>query len=111
MGTENQNGVNYLRLKAASVTLSAKDQELHFRFQHYLMKHSSVNGLVNDKTVSDLYDMLLENSRKYLDIQPAAPSVGSMQSKGKDYPNTQKQSSGRNFLQILVSSVVQWITG
>ena len=75
------------------------------------MKHSSVNGLVNDKTVSDLYDMLLENSRKYLDIQPAAPSVGSMQSKGKDYPNTQKQSSGRNFLQILVSSVVQWITG
>ena len=25
-------------LKAASVTLSAKEPELHFRFQHYLMK-------------------------------------------------------------------------
>ena len=31
-------------LKAASMTLSAKEPELNFRFQHYLMKHSSVNG-------------------------------------------------------------------
>ena len=84
-------------LKAASVTLSAKEPELHFRFQHYLMKHSSVNGLVNDKTVSDLYDMLLEHSRKYLDVQPAVPLAGAMQAKGKDYPNAQKQSSSRNF--------------
>ena len=38
-------------LKAASVALSAKEPELHFRFQHYLMKHSSVNGLVNEQTV------------------------------------------------------------
>ena len=38
-------------LKAVSVALSAKEPELHFRFQHYLMKHSSVNGLVNEQTV------------------------------------------------------------
>ena len=72
-------------LKAATMTLSAKEPELNFRFQHYLMKHSSVNGLVNDKTVNDLYDMLLEHSRKYLDVQPATPIAGAMQTKSKEF--------------------------
>ena len=70
-------------LKVASVALGAKEPELAFRFQHYLLKHSSVNGLVDEKTVQDLYDMLLENPRKYLDTQPAAPAAGALQSKDK----------------------------
>ena len=83
-------------LKVASGALSAKAPELAFRFQHYLMKHSSVNGLVNEKTVSDLYDMLLENSRKYLDAQPAVPSAGALQTKGREYFNSQKQPPGKS---------------
>ena len=47
----------------ASAALSAKEPELYFRFQHYLMKHSSVNGLVNEQTVQEMYEMLLESSR------------------------------------------------
>ena len=62
-------------LKVASAALSAKEPELYFRFQHYLMKHSSVNGLVNETTVQEMYDMLLENSRKYLDYQPSTPAA------------------------------------
>ena len=38
-------------LKAAASALTEKDQEFQFRFQHYLMKHSSVNGLVSEQTV------------------------------------------------------------
>ena len=36
-------------LRTASTALSDKEPELYFRFQHYLMKHSSVNGLVNEQ--------------------------------------------------------------
>ena len=56
--------------------------------------------------------MLLENSRKYLDVQPAAPLAGATQAKGKDYPNAQKQSSGRNFLPntcFFCGSVYHWM--
>ena len=96
-------------LKAASVALSATEPELHFRFQHYLMKHSSVNGLVNEQTVSDLYSMLLDNSRQYLDVQPAVPSAGAMQAKGREYPNSQKQPPGRNFSSEYL--LLLWISG
>ena len=75
------------------------------------MKHSSVNGLVNEKTVSDSYNMLLENSRKYLDVQPAAPLAGATQAKGKDYLMLRSSRLVGIFLRIHVSSVDQWITG
>ena len=35
-------------LRMASAALS-QDPELYFRFNHFLMEHSSVNGLVNEK--------------------------------------------------------------
>ena len=38
-------------LRTASQALSEQDSELQFRFQHYIMKHSSVNGLVDEQTV------------------------------------------------------------
>ena len=37
-------------LKVAASALTEKEPELQFRFQHYLMKHSSVNGLVSNAT-------------------------------------------------------------
>ena len=83
-------------LKVASTALSAKEPELSFRFQHYLMKHSSVNGLVNEKTVQDLYDMLLESSRKYLDFQPSTPAANVAQTKGKENVSSQKQATGNS---------------
>ena len=48
-------------LRTASTALSEREPELYFRFQHYLMKHSSVNGLVNEQIVQEMYDMFLEN--------------------------------------------------
>ena len=60
------------------------------------MKHSSVNGLVNEQTVQDLYDMLLENSRKYLDIQPSMPAANAAQTKGKENFSSQRQAAGKN---------------
>ena len=68
-------------LRIASTALSDKGPEFYFRFQHYLMKHSSVNGLVNEQTVQEMYDMLVENSRKYLDNSPSLPDAKSMQTK------------------------------
>ena len=59
-------------LKAASSALSEKDLELQFRFQHYLMKHSSVNRLVSEQTVQEMYDMTVENARRFLDTPSSA---------------------------------------
>ena len=38
-------------LRVASTALN-QDPELYFRFNHFLMEHSSVNGLVNEKQLS-----------------------------------------------------------
>ena len=83
-------------LKVASAALSAKEPELYFRFQHYLMKHSSVNGLVNEKTVQEMYDMLLDNSRRYLVFQPSTPAANAAQTKGKENVSSQRQATGNN---------------
>ena len=60
------------------------------------MKHSRVNGLVSEKTVQDLYDILLETSRKYLDIQPSMPAANAAQTKGKENFSSQRQVAGNN---------------
>ena len=70
-------------LRTASTALSEKDPELYFRFQHYLMKHSAVNGLVDETTVQQMYDMIVENARKYLDV-PSTADAKALQSEGKD---------------------------
>ena len=59
-------------LKAAATSLVAKDQEFAFRFQHYLMKHSSINGLSSEQTVQELYEMIVDNARGYVDANPNA---------------------------------------
>ena len=58
------------------------------------MEHSSVNGLVNETTVQQMYDMIVENARKYLDT-PAAPDAKALRSKGKDRKKTQEQTTGK----------------
>ena len=40
-------------LRSSALVLSERDPELQCRFQHYLMKHSSVNGLVDETIVQD----------------------------------------------------------
>ena len=54
-------------LKAAAQSLVSKDPEFSFQFRHYLMKHSSVNGLVSEQTVQQLYQMITDNARVYVD--------------------------------------------
>ena len=73
-------------LRTASSALSEKDSDLHFRFQHYMMKHSSVNGLVNEQIVQEMYDMIVENSRRFLDT-PSSMDAKAVQAKGR-YRNT-----------------------
>ena len=50
-----------------------------------MMKHSAVNGLVSEDTVRQMYDMIIENARKYLDL-PATVDARALQ-KGKDRKN------------------------
>ena len=96
MDTENQNQVSYLKpLKVASSALTEKEPELQFRFQHYLMKHSSVNGLVSEQTVQEMYDMIVENARRFLDT-PSSADAKALQSRGKDRKRPQDQGAAKN---------------
>ena len=65
-------------LRTASQALSEQDSELQFRFQHYIMKHSSVNGLVDEQTVQEMYEMNVENSRRFLDT-PSSTDAKALQ--------------------------------
>ena len=78
-------------LRTASSALSEKDSDLHFRFQHYIMKHSSVNGLVNEQTVQEMYDMIVENSRRFLDT-PSSMDAKALPAKGRDRTRAQDQA-------------------
>ena len=97
-------------LRIASTALSDKEPELYFRFQHYLMKHSSVNGLVNEQTVQEMYDMLVENSRKYLDY-PLPADAKSLQFTGEDRKSPQEQSTGKGSMDYACHFVVLLIIG
>ena len=44
--------------KMACQSLMEKDGEFKFLVQPFIKDHNSVNGLVNKKTISDLYDMV-----------------------------------------------------
>ena len=82
-------------LKVAASALTEKEPELQFRFQHYLMKHSSVNGLVSNATVQEMYDMIVENARNCLDVSPSA-DVKALQSRIKDRKRMYEQTVSRN---------------
>ena len=75
------------------------------------MKHSSVNGLVNEQIVQEMYDMLVENSRKYLDY-PSPADAKSLQFEGKDRRKPQEQSTGKGSVDYachFCGSVDHWI--
>ena len=82
-------------LKAAATALTEKDQEFQFRFQHYLMKHSSVNGLVSEQTVQELYEMIVDNARKFVDA-PLNADVKAVQPKYPNRKRTYEQAAIRN---------------
>ena len=52
-------------LKAACQSLVDKDEQLGYNIRNFIMVHSSVNGLVDLKSVTSFYDMILDNSRIY----------------------------------------------
>ena len=59
------------------------------------MEHSSVNGLVNEKTVEQMYDMIVENARRFLDVPPEdLPSSKKFEPKNRGKP--QEQGAGRS---------------
>ena len=80
-------------LRAAATGLLERDPQLHFQFNHFLMKHSSVNGLVSEETVRQMYDMIIENARRFLDA-PSGPDARAVQ-KGKDRRRGQEQMAGK----------------
>ena len=45
------------------------------------MKHSSVNGLVDEQTVQEMYEMIVENSRRFLDT-PSSTDAKALQAMG-----------------------------
>ena len=53
-------------LKMSCEKLAEKDGEFKFLLQSFIKEHSSVNGLVNMKTVRSLYDMILDHARSYV---------------------------------------------
>ena len=74
------------------------------------MEHSSVNGLVDERTVEQMYQMIVENARRYLNVSP------------EDLPNSKKwilRTKGSHEIKlederiqmINVSDVDQKITG
>ena len=70
-------------LKVAASALTAKNHEFAFRFQHYIMKHSSVNGLVSEQTVQEMYDMIVDNARGFVDGSPN-PETKAAQARPQD---------------------------
>ena len=57
------------------------------------MKHSSVNGLVSEQTVQEMYDMIVENARRFL-VAPSSADAKALQSRGRDRKKPQDQGAG-----------------
>ena len=57
------------------------------------MMHSAVHGLVDEAIVQQMYDMIVENARKYLDV-PSTVDAKALQPKGKDRRKPQEQNTG-----------------
>ena len=86
-------------LRAASNALMSHDSEVQFQINHFLMKHSSINGLVDEKTVEQMYQMIVENARRYMNIaadeMPNAKKVDPKpSSKPKDYKGRDDKDAG-----------------
>ena len=97
-------------LRTASTALLEKDPQLHFQFNHFMMKHSAVNGLVSEDTVRQMYDMIIENARRFLDL-PGGIDARALQ-KGKDRRKLQEQLTGKGAIEYAChycGSVDHWI--
>ena len=55
-------------------------------FRHYMMKHSSVNGLMDISTVQEVYDMIVEYARGFVDASSSAEAK-TLQQRIKDRKN------------------------
>ena len=73
-------------LKVAAQNLMEKDESFSFMFKHYMMKHSSVNGLMDISTVQEVYDMIVEYARGFVDASSTAEAK-TLQQRIKDRKN------------------------
>ena len=65
-------------------TLTTKDADAQFSLQLYISTHTSINGLANEEMVDEMYNMILEHSRKYLDTNTAHDDVRALQPRFKE---------------------------
>ena len=82
-------------LKVAAQNLMEKDESFSFMFRHYMMKHSSVNGLMELSTVQEVYDMIVEYARGFIDASSSAEAK-TLQQRTKDRKRFPDQSGIRN---------------
>ena len=61
------------------------------------MKHSSVNGLVDEQTVQEMYEMIVENSRRFLDT-PSSTDAKALPAMEK--PRIKAQDKGINKVSV-----------
>ena len=59
-------------LKMAATSLAEKDKDFGFLFQFFIMNHSSMNGKVSKESVEELFNMITEHARMYVEISPNA---------------------------------------
>ena len=55
--------------------MEEKDSEFKFSLQSFIRDHSSVNGLVDERTVTSVYDMILDHARMYVNVKPDVKMV------------------------------------
>ena len=82
-------------LKAAASALLEKDENFKFMFQHYMMKHSSVNGLMEITTVQEVFDMIVEHVRGFVDAASSADAKA-IQQRSKERKKFSDQSASKN---------------
>jgi len=75
-------------LRYASKILTEKDSRAYFHFENYIDKHSSINGLVDEQTVDEMYLMVLEHSRDYMDQPSGSADVKALQQRNKEAART-----------------------
>ena len=53
----------FAALKKAATAMMEKDTQFNFVVNNFIMKNSNVNGIVNEKTVNEFYELILGISR------------------------------------------------
>ena len=82
-------------LKVAASTLLEKDENFKFMFQHYMMTHSSVNGLMETTTVQEVFVMIVEHARGFVDASSSADAKA-IQQRNKERKKISEQSASKN---------------